>query len=54
MSIAHQEPAAETKAAMQVSSYDKVSSLLMALIIFVGFFVILMFLIWLTMVIQWD
>ncbi len=36
---------------MQVSRYDNVSSLLLAMIGFVGFFVLLMFLVWLTTVI---
>ncbi len=38
------------KSELQVSLYDQVSSMLLALIIMVGFFVTLMFLVWLTTV----
>ena len=37
---------------MTVSQYDRVSSLLVAVIIFVGFFVLVMFLIWLTQILD--
>lgn len=42
------------KAELKVSLYDQVSSMLIALIIMVGFFVTLMFLIWLTTVLIWG
>ena len=39
---------------MIVSRYDQVSGLLVAAIIFVGFFVLLMFAIWLTQVLKFS
>jgi hypothetical protein len=38
----------ETRAALRVSAYDQVASLLIALLIVIGFFVALLFIIWLT------
>jgi hypothetical protein len=39
---------AESRAGLRVSAYDKVASLLIALLIVIGFFVALLFIIWLT------
>lgn len=44
----------KVRSELKVSSYDQVSSLLLALIMFVGFFVMLMFLIWLTTVLNFK
>ena len=38
----------EARAALRVSAYDQVASLLIALLIVIGFFVTLMFMVWLT------
>jgi hypothetical protein len=42
------EPQRTPTTALRVSSYDRASSLLITLVVFVGFFVVIMFLIWLT------
>ena len=39
---------------LKVSSYDKVSGMLVALLILVGFFVLIMFIIWLTTRTWWS
>jgi hypothetical protein len=47
-SAPRQRPAATTEKSLQVSAYDRVSGLLIALLVIVGFFVFVLLLIWLT------
>lgn len=46
--LQHDGPARRLAAETQVSLFDRISSLLVALLILVGFFVLILFLIWLT------